>query len=220
LAFIVLAIALTYSWRTSLFVNTYQLNVNIRGVGQSSAARTFVLRTVASSGNIFEQRDLRPGLLAYRSTDRNALAQIPALLGARYDVRTGGPGRVDFDKNTQIVISGPFLLFGATDAAVLVELALLFFAFAYPSGMDAVFVFGRVALIGAAGAALIALRQQSEYPLLPGYIAILLLANVALVRWLWVSRDKWPGALRTNYFGIIAVLAAVDIANAVTLLPK
>jgi hypothetical protein len=257
LAVIVVAICSSYLWRTSLFVNTYQVNVNIRSVtqpeavkGEIQAARAFVMHKLEAGGialnyrdyglNATREADARGVLsgriiglenLAYRSLDRNALAQIPALLGAKYDLRAGDSGRVDFDSDTQIVIVGPFLLFGPTDAAFIAEVALLMFAFgasevrradpaAYPPGMHPIIVFLEIALIGTIGVTLIALRQHSVRPLLPGYVAILLLANIALARWLWGSRDKWSGSLRANYWSIVTALAAVDLLNALTFLPK
>jgi hypothetical protein len=253
----VLAVIWAYVWRDTLFVNTYQVNVNIRTVTQSAAvrrevaaARAFVMQRLASSSFALSYKDdgvdLSPevdangvrtqrtiGLekISYRSLDRNALAQIPATLGATYDLRVDQSGRVDYDGNTQIVIVGPFLLFGPTDAAFLLEVALLVFAFgaleirrgdpsAYPSGLHPIVVFLEIALIASIGVTLIALRQHSVHPTPLGYVVIFLLANVALVRWLWISRAKWSGRLRANYCFIIVALAAVDFMNGLTFLAK
>jgi hypothetical protein len=253
----VLAIISAYVWRDTLFVNTYQVNVNIRTVTQTAAvrrevaaARAFVVQRLASSvfalsykdygldvtpevdaNGVPTQRTIGLENISYRGLDRNALAQIAAMLGATYDLRTDESGRVDYDRNTQIVVAGPFLLFGPTDGAFLLEVALLVFAFgaleirrrdplAYPSGLHPIVVFLEIALIGSIGVTLIALRQHSVHPTPLGYVVIFLLANVALVRWLWVSRAKWSGHLRANYCGIIVALAAVDLMNGLTFLAK
>jgi hypothetical protein len=257
LLLIVAVIAWTYTSRTTLFVNTYQVNVNVRTVtqpeaveGEVQAARTFVTHRLAASGFVapnsvfavsvtpeadatgaLSGRSIGVQTIAFRSIDHNALAQIPALLGAKYDLRADDSGRVDYDAATQIVIVGPFILFGPTDTAFFLEIALLVVAFgamevrradpaAYPAGMHPIIVFCEIALIGALGVTLIALRQHSPQPLLPGYVAILLLANAALVRWLWVSRAKWSGLLRGSYWSVVTALVLIDTFNALTLLSK
>ena len=218
LAISIVAIAAVYYWRASLFANTYQLNVEIHG--DVAAARAFVVRALAPNG-------LPPALTAtgvvYRSGDRNALAQIPATLGARYDLQRAGPGEVQFGPHTQIVFVGPFLRFGPTDAAFLIEAALVAVALgvgAFRNSMHPAVVCCEIALAGSMAVSLIALRWHAGYPLLTAYIAIFLLANVALVRWLWITRDRWPGTMRASYWGVIAALMVVDIANALTLVPK
>jgi hypothetical protein len=257
LALAVLYMACASIWRTALFVNTYEVNVNIRTVteaaavrGEIGAARAFVRQRLSASSVAFHVTDSEPSLtpeadangilsgrtigvetLAYRSLDFDKLAQIPGFLGAKYDLRGDDSGHVDYDAATEIRIVGPVLLFGPTDAAFLIEIALLVVAFgalevrrsdplAFPAGMHPVVIFLEISLIGAIGVSLVALRQHDAHPLLPGYVAIFLLANAALVRWLWVSRDKWSGSLRANYWSIVAAVAAVDIVNALTLLPR
>lgn len=250
LAIVVLCVACAYIWRTALFVNTYQLNVNIRSVtdpsavnGEVRAARAFALKRLDASGIALQHKDSAIDVtaeadargilsgraigvenLVYRSLDRNKLAQIPAVLGARYDLRTDGSGRLDYDTDTQILFVGPVLLFGPADAALFIEVALVVFAFGAleirGAGMHPVVLFGEVALVGALAIALIALRQHNVHSLLPGYAAIFLLANLALVRWLWVTREKWSGSMRANYRSIVAVLAAIDLVTVLTFLAK
>lgn len=257
LAISLTAIAAAYYWRAHLFADTYQVNVNIRTVapaaavaGNINAARAFVMRSLAGTVAARRYRDLgnssaaeTDGIgvltgrtigvenLQYRNTDRNALAQIPAMLGAKYDLQSEDSGHVDLTRDTEIVIVGPFLLFGPTDAAFLLEIGLLVVAFgaleirgsdpeSYPAGMHPFVVFCQILLIAAIAITLVAIRWHSAHPLLTAYIGILALANVALVRWLWITRDKWAGPIRASYWSIVAALMVVDIANALTLVRK
>lgn len=226
LAISVAAIAVVYYWRASLFANTYEVHVNIRTVGPAGAAtanidaaRAFVMRRLSGSVAARHYRDLGNTLL-YRGSDRNALAQIPAMLGAKYDLRSGDSGYVEFTRDTRIVIVGPFLLFGPADGAFLADIVLLVVAFCYPTGMHPSIVFCQILLVGALAITLVAMRWHSGHPVLPAYVAILALANIALLRWLWVTRDRWSGTMRASYWSVIAALIVVDIANALTLVPK